>query len=734
MKLKTNKSLTIIIAAAILLQMISAVQYYYTRSLLADELEKRAESEMTTRVVIVKNALNMAENSMNGHLWDVMQNITRPDSMYGVVEWVLRSHPNLLGCGVAFKPDFYPEKGKLYEPYIYRLNGQLVKKQLGGPAHDYTQMAFYQETMKNDAPCWSDAYYDSISGRNIVTYSRPVHDEKGETVAIFGLDIALDWLGDTLNYRHIYPSSYDILLSETGQLIAAPEGQEMERVVRMINDSTVGRKTSLSGRSRMIRVKDQDGDEGTVFHTFFKGKPHWQIAVVCYDKEVYGKLRNMRLYVGALMLLGLLVLALIIGRFAKNDRKLQKVKLEQERIGSELRVARHIQMEMLPTIPSDLGNLGFDLFGSLIPAREVGGDLFDFFIRDEKLFFTIGDVSGKGVPAAMVMAVIHSLFRMAAAHETNPARIMQTVNETACEGNESNMFVTLFLGILDLPTGRLHYCNAGHDKPLCLQFDNGQCTISELPAAANLPVGLFTDFQYETQEYLLEPMTTIFLYTDGLTEAKNTSRELFGLERVEEVLKAMHNVQSTMHIGQKEGKNSQEMVDQMTDAVHKFVQDAEQSDDLTMMAIRYIPKKEEDVLNETLTLKNDLSEVVTLSNFVKDVFGRLNLEPKLSKEIRLAVEEAVVNVIDYAYPAGTEGEVTVNVSSDGCQLKFVIIDAGIAFDPTGQGLADTTLTVEERPIGGLGIYLIRQLMDSINYERIDGKNILTIRKKVKLHN
>ena len=719
MKLRANTSLTIIIAAAILLQLISAIQYYYTRSLLADELEKRAESELTTKAVIAKSMLNMTENSLQGHIWDVKRSIAYPDSMYGSAELVLRLHPNLLGCGIAFVPDYYPEKGRLYEPYVFRIGGEYVRQQLGGPGHDYTTMSFYQKAVERSAPVWSDAYYDSITSQNVVTFCRPIHNERQEVVGVFGLDIATNWLGDTLNYRHIYPSSYDILLSESGQFIAGPRRDdirwhEMENIIRMINDSTVAKSQSNSGRTRVFTISDPDGDTGTVFVANFKGHPTWQIAVVCYDKEVFGKLRKMRLFIGILMLLGLLVLGLIVRRFAKNDRNLHKAKLEQERIGGELRIARNIQMEMLPkTFPPYPDRHDIDIFGSLYPAKEVGGDLFDFFLRDEKLFFCIGDVSGKGVPSAMVMSVVHSLFRSVSAHENNPSRIMQHLNEMSCEGNESNMFVTLFIGVLDLPTGRLRYSNAGHDKPL-LMGD----AVTELPAKANLPIGLFADTQYETQEYLLEPMTTIFLYTDGLTEAMNPLRKQFGLARVQETL---NNDKSS---------DLQTLLERMKSRVHQFVEDAAQSDDLTMLAIRYTPKKEESVLSETLTLKNDPRQVGLLSNFMKDVLGRLNIDPKQAKDIRLGVEEAVVNVIDYAYPAGVEGDVTVNASSDGHQVKFVISDKGVPFDPTGKNQADITSSVEERPVGGLGIHLVRQLMDSINYERLDGRNILTLWKRI----
>lgn len=721
MKLKTNTGLIIIIAAAILLQGILAVQYYYTRSLLADELENRAESEITSKAIVVKNTLNLAENSLNGHVWDLKRNLLHPDSSYSVMELVLRSHPNLTGCWVAYVPNYFPEKGRLFEPFVWWDNGEIKRAEIGAVGRDYTQNRYYKAVYASDSPMWTDLYEDVVSGLKLVTYLLPVHDGKGDIVALFGLDMSTDHLGDTLNYRHIYPSSYDFLLTENGQLIAGPKHTrekkvaEMEHIINQINDSTVEKSLSNSGRSTVFRIKDADGDEGMVYYANFKGQPKWQIAVVCYDKEVFAKLVKMRRTIGVLMLLGLLILGLIIARFAKNDRKLQKANLEQERIGSELRVATGIQKEMLPHSFS-LSRDDIDIFGSLTPAREVGGDLYDFFVRDEKLFFCIGDVSGKGVPSAIVMAVIHTMFRMASAHENQPARIMQTINETACEGNDSNIFVTMFIGVLDLPTGHLRYCNAGHDKPVIME--NGQWTIEN--CKANLPIGLFKDFKYVMEETMLDNHAMLFLYTDGLTEAMNLERKQFGLDCVMEVLKERDDL----------NLKPEELVKQMRQAVVRFCRGAERSDDLTMLAIRYEKVSREMVLEESILLQNDVKQVKTLNAFVVQVTERLGIETKIAKEIKLAVEEAVVNVMDYAYPPGVTGDINVHAKSDGQWLKFVIIDNGVAFDPTEKEKADTTLSAEDRPIGGMGILLVRELMDSINYERTDGKNVLTLKKKI----
>ena len=320
------------------------------------------------------------------------------------------------------------------------------------------------------------------------------------------------------------------------------------------------------------------------------------------------RLKNQQLTFAGLFF-GILALAVFLFIFMRSRHRaamrLAEVKAEQERIQSELRIARDIQMSMVPGVFPEIE--GLDMAAYMNPAKEVGGDLYDYFIRDEKLFFCIGDVSGKGVPSAMVMSVILSMFRAFSAHENNPAHIMQAVNEASCRGNDSNMFVTMFIGVLDLPTGRLRYCDAGHDAPFIMvngplgqrplatrsnlfacQSKNGTqewsarlCRLAQ-PRMVNviphLPVGVFDDVKYGVQEALMAPDSTIFLYTDGLTEAKNLKRKQFGINRVEEVLAANSQLPP------------QQLLEAITNKVHEFVGDAEQSDDLTMMAVHYTPK------------------------------------------------------------------------------------------------------------------------------------------------
>lgn len=249
--------------------------------------------------------------------------------------------------------------------------------------------------------------------------------------------------------------------------------------------------------------------------------------------------------------------------------ELKQVNETKGRIEGELNAAKDIQMSMLPKLfPPYPDRDDIDIYGQLTSAKEVGGDLFDFFIRDDKLFFCIGDVSGKGIPASLVMAMTRSLFRNIANHESRPEKIVSLINEAMSDGNDSNMFVTFFLGVLDLQTGQLHYCNAGHDWPYLV--GNG---ITELKSDPNLPVGTFSDTVYCLEEYQMPEGTILFMYTDGLTEAQDSQRNLFGDQRIVDVLQT--------------GGSCKEIIAKMTETVHKFVGDAEQSDDLTMLAIQY---------------------------------------------------------------------------------------------------------------------------------------------------
>ncbi len=721
-RFRDKSGLVIIIVAAVLLVILSAVQFIYTRSLLEKELEKSAFRELISSALRIQEVLSSAEVAVSNQVWHAEEHLGDPDYMNKLVHNLVKDDSDdIIGAFACFKPNFYPDKGELYEPYArqWSTDSITVSQIASRQTHDYTRSDFYENAMLGDTTDWSRPYLDADGAQAIVTtYAMPIKNKKGEPVGVLGVDLRTDWIADVVNLNHIHPSSFSLVISEDGDLIASPHDsvaspELVNYILTLFNDTTVKRELKARGRITKIGFYDKTKRKyGSIYYARKKADPHWYMTVVCYNSQVFSKLRTMEWNIMLLGLIALAILGYIIHLFAKSNRRLMDSKMEQERLNSELRVAKDIQMHMLPQEDS-VNREDISVYGTLLPAREVGGDLYDFFVRDEKLFFCIGDVSGKGVPAAMMMSQTLSLLRSKAAHENNPARILNSVNEVICNGNDANMFVTLFIGVLDLPSGQLRYCNAGHNAPLLIDGEKTEASDTR----PNLPVGVFADVQYTMYEYTIPPHSLLFLYTDGLTEAKNAKHEMFGNERLQVVDYRSHIM-------------PKEYIERMMQAVQEFAQGEPQSDDLTMLAIQYNPKEEKDILRESLSISNDLQQVDTVSGFIKDIASRLEINKNTTSEIRLAVEEAVVNVIHYAYPAGSTGNIiTLDARSDGETLTLILTDSGAAFDPTEVLDADTTMSAEERPIGGLGIHLIRQLTDSINYKRENGKNILTMRKK-----
>ncbi len=710
--LRLSSSLDIIIAAAVLLLATTGVMYFSAQRMTQKTMEQLEQSELNSVAMSIRKQLAKVEVAVNNMDWLLQRSLNEPDVLNGLCSLLVQNNPSVKGCGIGFKPYYYPQKGRWFEPYaVRRADGSIETMQLGSESHDYTQYEFFTFTMEHDSDYWSEPYMDSDGAKTrVTTYSRAVHDNNGEVVAVVVADLSTTWLEELMEHPKRYKSTYRFLLSKNDSLLAGKGGAVFNQVLEQLDGDcdTAG----------YVTMTDSAGEKQHVFYYPVGGTTGWTLICVSSDREIFAPVRQTRLLLILLQVVGILLISFIVWRTSRNVRRLRLVNAEKDRIGGELKVAGEIQQNMLPRREwtEESGTWRVEIIGSLVPAREVGGDLFDYFIRDEKLFFCIGDVSGKGAASAMVMGVAHALFRSASAHESNPSRIMHVINETGCSGNDSNMFVTMFIGVLDLPTGLLRYCNAGHNCPFII---NAKGEVRGETCEAQLPLGVFKDVRYTMQERQLEGASTIFLYTDGLTEARSNERKLFGLERVEKVLATCSD------------RQPRAILETVTQKVHEFVGDAEQSDDLTMMAIHYTPKKFESTFEETLTLKNNLHEVEHLSNFMKEVAEKLGIAQPLAGKLRLAVEEAVVNVMEYAYPAGKEGVVEIKVMSDGDTMRMTIADSGIPFDPTAREKADTTLTAEDRQIGGLGILLVRDLMDTINYEREKGRNILTLVKRIK---
>lgn len=576
---KMGSRLVFILLAALFLEVVAIVQLYYTRNLLRKEEERITRVSLTLESELILHTLENAETTMRENVWSVRQSLSHPDSLFGAARRMIQNNPRVAGGCIAVLPDYYPEKGRLFEPYAHQEAGRIVVEQIAGPDHDYTEGPDFQRALREETGFWGDPYaYGTDPVQQLTTYTCPIRDKSGRLAAICGLDIDLTWLSDTLNTNLYYPSSFGFMLTKGGKLVARPSEEQvpsetMAYVVSLLTDSTTVRTVRGHRRINCIEFRDPvNGKRAYLDYQALPADPGWIVAQVSYRNEVYAPVRSMMWGILLLALLGLAFLLFIIDRFIRNEKRLREADVEQARIGSELRIARRIQEEMLPKTALHRDDLSVQ--GFLAPAREVGGDLFDYFVRDEKLFFCIGDVSGKGVPSAMVMAVVQFIWRMLSEREDDPARIVGELNREACRNNESGMFVTLFLGVLDLATGRLRYCNAGHDHPVLIRD-----TVETLPARANLPVGVFADFAYEAQETSVTPGTVLFLHTDGVTEAKDIDRRQYGRGRLLETLSACP-------------RETDAMIREIADSVRTFAGLAEQSDDITMLAVLYGSKED----------------------------------------------------------------------------------------------------------------------------------------------
>ncbi len=561
---------------------------------------------------------------------EVERSMDSPEQVFDALEREI-SVNRFQGCFAAFEPNYFKGQGRWFEAYVYCTDSSNTeRRQVGSPNHDYFNGVWYEKGLSLDREglgYLTAPYFDnSIDSAIYCSYVLPIVNSKGRKVGVFGVDLDYLWINTVVN--------------EVEENVKDEFHYENEALVNSVGDSIYslfsiqiidGKGNRIYGSDSLdlsilnAHQNDTFGKlklknlEGTPYYISTKKLAHtdWTIAVIQHHEMVFAWGMMLGVIILICMGIGSIVIFFFTRRsirnatkplgflsasarevakgnfdaplptFKHNDEVTQlrdsfgtmqqslKQYLEEQKAAtaarasmeSELNVAHNIQMSMLPkTFPAFPDREDIELYASLTPAKAVGGDLYDFFIHDEKLYFCIGDVSGKGVPASLVMAVSRTLFRNIAAHSDQPSLIVKTMNENICEGNDNCMFVTLFVGVLDLPTGHLRYCNAGHDAPY-LQTEL-------LPCDSNLPVGVAPELNYTDQEAMIVPGMTLFLYTDGLTEAENGKRELFGMQRIDEVIKPFTG-------------NPQQLIETMTNAVHQFVGDTEQSDDLTMLALKY---------------------------------------------------------------------------------------------------------------------------------------------------
>ena len=401
------------------------------------------------------------------------------------------------------------------------------------------------------------------------------------------------------------------------------------------------------------------------------------------------------------------------GRLKEHIARIAKATADQQRISTELDVAKRIQTSILPAaFPPFPGKKDeFGLFALIHPAREVGGDFYDFFfIDDDHFVFLIADVSGKGVPAALFMAVTKTLLESHLRSGGESDLALETINRQLCNNNIADMFVTLWMGVLELSSCRLLYINAGHNPPLLASREGD---FRFLKSAPDLVLAGMEDTIYHKREITLKEGDTLFLYTDGITEAENSNREFYGKERLQEFL----DIHQYLSLG--------ELLPALWTDIETFSAGAEQSDDITMLALRMSPAE---TGRRSLAMRADTAELDTLLALIRSVMGNTACPEKIRGQIELAAEEVFVNIAKYSGAAELDFSCGIEKDGERRVISLGFSDRGAPFNPLEKSDPDVTLPLEERDVGGLGILIVKRIMDTIDYRYENGMNCLLIKK------
>jgi sigma-B regulation protein RsbU (phosphoserine phosphatase) len=424
----------------------------------------------------------------------------------------------------------------------------------------------------------------------------------------------------------------------------------------------------------------------------------------------------------------------------EHIRNITVMTSEKERIGAELTIATEIQESLLPTtFPAFPDRTEFDLYAVMEPAKEVGGDFYDFYYTDkDHLALVIADVAGKGVPAALFMVIAKTLLKNHLQMGEGPVRTLRNVNDQLCENNDVGMSVTAFIAVLTIATGEISYANAGHYPPLVMREGK---PFEALDAKSGFVLGERGDREYAGGKIKLNVGDVLYFYTDGVTEAENGKGELFGEER----MFAVANLAGSGSV--------RSLVERVRAAVDGFAGGAPQLDDITMLALRYdgpnggggegadrgkdearsgAPSSAGEVPPASLTLPAEVDRMNEALDFIEAAVGSAGADPKTLMQIRLAAEEIFVNIAKYAYAeSGEEPRAWISAGSfGGGEIRVTFKDRGAPYNPLEHETPDVTLSAEARAIGGLGVFMVTESMDDVEYAYEDGFNVLTLIKKL----
>ncbi len=622
----------VLAAAGIILAAVIGYGYLEARQLLEEELEAKAwqlSNATANKIVTVEKAVEKVAGGL------ASATVVRPEAhndLYPLLERLLAENEEVSGIAVAWDPAYRGQNGGGVSPSVYRVGNRISRGDLAADNANYPVTDWYALPRNLLRPCWSEPY-SAGSDSLMVTYSIPLYGKSGHSsfIGVAKCDVSLEWLHELLLTLPLEQNGYAFLLSRNGTYVAHPQKNYIlkENIFSRAEEQgnallrKLGREM-VKGRSGFIRydsiVSDEEGwllyqpisSTGWVLGVFFPQEAMTAKVVELSRKEAAIGLVGFLLLLPVMLLIArsitrpLLQLDKAARILATGDldaplpelrgrdevarladsftamrdelkvhmAMLEKTAANRERIESELRIARDIQMGLVPkTFPPFPARQDFELYAVMNPARQVGGDFYDFFMPDdEHLCIAIGDVSGKGVPAALFMAVTRTLLRAFLQNGDSPGDALRHLNDDLAQNNDYCMFVTVFCLVVHLPSGRCRFANGGHNLPCAIRADG---TIDHLPKTQGAALGVMEGLQVAESETVLARGDTLFFYTDGVTEAMNRQQELFGDDRLAEEL------------SRRRSQNCTDLLGAVAAAVTAHADGAEQSDDITMVAFRY---------------------------------------------------------------------------------------------------------------------------------------------------
>lgn len=558
--------------------------------------------------------------------------------------------------------------------------------------------------------------FGSIRGgeKYVSTLAIPLFNSQDSVIGEFWIDTDPDIYSQLLEKYVVGDGTAAIIVNEDSRIVASTNrksnGKMFEEVLCQIYDGSIPQRWYDEVQSHLLLDCDsyfshEVDDVALITYIFPLHGTDYKLLIVKTEQALYSEVKHFMLFPLIIMVVSILLIsACLVYIFyifkKKND--------ENNRLEGELNVAAEIQRGILPkNLPTD-DSQSFDIFGFQRSAKTVGGDLYDFEQKGDLLHFCIGDVSGKGMPAALVMTELSSLYRYIICYHSDPQEIVTLINKSLMEHSDESMFCTLFVGVLNLKTGSLEFCNAGHNPPMLIP--NGKSEVQYLKVKPNMPIYAFENYEYQTEKLQMNAGDKLFLYTDGVTEAKNDNNSFYG------------DKATLASVEKHKNSTFDELVQGVLDDVKSFVKKAEQNDDITILCVAYKGLQDCTSLHYD-NLKNIVPQIVD------EVLATCGLTENM--KFRLAIEEPIQNIADYAYESDGPLDIEIFENVRANQFEITLIDNGKPFNPLENKVPDLSVPVEERQIGGLGIFLTRNIMDEVLYECVNQQNRLKLIYKIK---